>query len=458
MIALLLLSHFFSLVSGGALCQDPLYYGEFRPVQSPSRCLGTADNHLVISECKGWSDQIHMYCSDGTFRNDRSKFCLQANSKGNLQYYACEVLPEVPDYQKWSVYTKEDFVDDFGISQTKLSFKSQKDDSCMWLSSSSQWPGTETQTHSCDKDSSLMYFFFRSKGRLLQSGYMRNQADSTKCVEAEGGNKDANVGTHTCNGTPKQTWKYYESGELVNVASGCCMGGYGTEAGMNSNLGAGACDYHNDERWDTPEAYADGNHLGYRNLQSNLCMDVVATTGFGNMVIYTCELRSDQRFEWVSENWTPPNAEWTLVQCNENGKISLDISNTISYEDSITQETGFQIESTIEAGLIFEKVSTSISVSMAVATTWSRTYEETVKTSVSCDYYPSGEEFKGGCMWQLKVETADVTNKDLVWMSSSIIRCTKGLEKPVCPPFTPCQDEECQSCADVETGNSHNEL
>jgi len=287
---------------------------------------------------------------------------------------------------------------------------------------------------------------------------MRNQADDTQCVTDQGQYIGGNVQSQTCDGTNWQTWKYYESGELVGVASGCCISGEGTQALINSNLGTGACDYHNDERWDTPEEYADGNYLGYRNLKSNLCMDVAGTDGSGEMLVYTCELRSDQRFEWVSANWTPPNAVWSVLQCNENGKITLSISNSISYENSITEEIGAQIGFSIEENLLFEKVSTSISVSMAVATTWSRTYTETVKTEVSCDNYHSGEEFKGGCMWQLKLETADVTNKDLVWMSSTIIRCTKGLEKPVCPPFTECQDEECQSCVDMETETSHDEL
>jgi len=458
MIALLFLSHFFSLVSGGALC-DPIYHGEFRPFLSPSRCLGTPiDNQMVIGECHGLSDQIHMYCSDGTFRNSVSGFCLQANERTRLQYYACVVLPEIPDYQKWSVYTKEHFVDDYGISQTKLSFRSHKDDTCMWLSSDSLWPGTETQTHRCETQWPAMYFFFRSKGRLLQYGYLRNQADETQCVTDKGRYTGGNVVAQTCDGTHWQTWKYYESGELVGLASGCCINPEGSQASMYSNIATGACDYWDDERWDTPEEYADGNYLGYRNLKSNLCMDVAGTDGSGEMLVYTCELRSDQRFEWVSANWTPPNAVWSVLQCNENGKITLSISNSISYENSITEEIGAQIGFSIEENLLFEKVSTSISVSMAVATTWSRTYTETVKTEVSCDNYHSGEEFKGGCMWQLKLETADVTNKDLVWMSSTIIRCTKGLEKPVCPPFTECQDEECQSCVDMETETSHDEL
>jgi len=451
----MLLSLIFSLASGGALCQEPIYYGELRPRKTPMRCLGTDDNKLILSECKGWTDQIHMYCGDGTFRNYRSKFCLQANEYNRLQYYACEVLPEIPAKQKWSVSIKGDWVDDFGISQKILSFKSLKDDTCMWLSSDSHTPGTEMQTHTCSPDNLLMYFFFRSKGKLIQSGNLRNQKDNTKCISLEDGQIDGNVGTHTCSIEKRQRWKQYESGEIVNQETRCCLGPEKFDAAEGRNLAAGACDYQPDLRWDTPEAYADGQFLGFRNLLSDLCLDVEGHDGFGNMVIYTCELRADQRFEWVSENWTPPDAEWSLMKCNENGKITLQVSNSVSYENSVTEEIAVSVEATIEAGLLFEKVSTSVSVSTAVATTWTNTYTETVTTTVSCDYYITGEEFKGGCMWQLQMKTKDVKNKELEWLSSSIIRCTKGLEKPICPPFTTCQDDECQKCVDMTT---HDEL
>jgi len=303
-----------------------------------------------------------------------------------------------------------------------------------------------------------MYFFFRSRGKLIQSGYLRNQKDNTKCIDALGGHVGCEIYTKTCEAKPEQQWKYYENKELVNMATLTCMNPHGINADKYADIRASQCDYHLDTRWDNPPEYCDGKFLGFRNLKSNRCLDVAGSSGDGDVNIYTCDLGADQRFEWVSEDWTPPTAEWSLVRCNENGKIKLEISNSVSYGNSITEEVAMQVETSIEENLLFEKMTTSVSVSSAVATTWSHTYSETVTSTVSCDVYATGEDFIGGCMWQLKMETSDLRNKRLEWISSSITRCTKGLEKPVCPPFTKCTDEKCQNCVDMESSTTHDEL
>jgi len=446
-----------SLVFGsGSLCRDPLYYGELRSVKTPSRCLGTRDNFLVIAECKGWTDQFHMFCGDGTIRNDRSKYCLQAvrqktlfKTRTRLQYRPCVVYPEIPNDIRWAVHTHGEFTDEFNITQSKLSFVSLKDGNCMAVTSKSKKYGTPTWTYRCSS-SDYMFFYFRSKGRLLQSGYLRNQANSTKCIEVEGGQIDGNVGTDTCAVTTNQRWRYYESGELVSEANRCCMNPERSDGYRNRNLRAGACDYGGDQRWDTPHQYSDGNFSGWRNQLSNNCMDVEGTDGIGNMRTYTCDLRTDQRFEWVKEDWTPPNAVWTPVRCNENGAISLSVQNSVSYSHSLTVAVTVTVGANIAGNFQFGSVGASASVATAVSNTWTNTHSESMATTVSCDYYSTGEPFTGGCMWQTQMTTEDVNKNRLLWLSSSMIRCTKGLKTPVCPPFTRCYDDECQHCEGTE--------
>jgi len=454
----LLLSFMFGSVSGGAFCQDPIYFGELRPYVSKNRCLGVKGDYLMLFECKWPRDHTHMYCSDGTIRHHSSGYCLTTGDYNHLKYRACRVLPEVVDYQKWEVYTKEDFTDDFGIRQEKLSFRRPAYDDCMWMQSDSWKEGTLTQVHSCNLQSKKVYFFFRRRGNLLQSGYLRNQADNTKCMEAVGGHVGADVRTRTCKTKTEQQWKYYENGEIVSMATLTCLNPIGDSAAKGDDIIANACGYGKDLRWDNPAEYCDGKFLGFRNLASNKCLDVGGTDGDGDVLVYDCELRADQRFEWVSEDWTPPTAEWSTVTCNENGRIELEISNSVSYENSVTEEVAFQVETSIEESLIFETVTTSTSVSTAVASTWSHSYSETEKISVYCDNYLSGEPFKGGCMWQLSLETYDLKNRRLQWISSSITRCTKGFERPVCPPFTKCQDDTCENCIDMESSKTHDEL
>ena len=61
-------------------------------------------------------------------------------------------------------------------------------------------------------------------------------------------------------------------------------------------------------------------------------------------------------------------------------------------------------------------------------------------------------------MWQLYMETADVSGNVLTWKSGAITRCTMGMDQPVCPPFTYCLDNACTMCEQDQDTKTHVEL
>ena len=115
---------------------------------------------------------------------------------------------------------------------------------------------------------------------------------------------------------------------------------------------------------------------------------------------------------------------------------------------AVTVEVG----ATIEAGVLFASVETSVSVSASLSQEWSRSNGKSETISFSCDNYDSGESFTGGCMWQMELKTVKNGKEELKW-KPLIVKCTKSRNPPKCPPFTKCLDADCTKCGD-RTRNS----
>lgn len=463
MLTLLLFSIIANCVSGGVTCSEAIDEGNLR-IFKTRKCIDYEGRDVRVWSCNGNQPQNkHIFCIDGTIRNGFTNFCLTPESNdgtGFLKYAPCKFLPEIPDYQKWVVGKSISFTDNGGIAQTAKEYINVESGNCMDVYRTGDMPdGMPMKANPCTGELD-QYFYFRDRGQAIKSGRLRNQL-SGKCMQIEGYPCTyCYLGTHTCSDDEGQFWKYYANGELINHRTNCPMDAEGDGSSVGSRLRTYISEETKDQMWDTPEVYSDGDFLGWRNEMAGLCIDVSGGKGFGNMVLNTCEGTTDQRFEWVTEDWKPPNSKWTQVGCNEEGSVKHEISNSVEYSSEVTTEIAFSIETTIEESLLFESGSVSTSVSSSVASTWGSSHGETTTTSFSCDNYPNGETWKGGCMWQLYMETRDVSDRSLAW-HAKIIRCTRGMTTPSCPPFTQCEDEECSKCVDGVTyngGNTHSEL
>jgi len=454
------------LVSGGALCPEAIELGELRTFKE-SKCMDTKGDgnkrKLRIADCDGLDSSIQTVCNDGTIRNGAINFCLTADKdgKGNLYYQPCEVLPQLPDYQKWKLGEEVvEFNEISGIPQVAKMFINVKSGYC--LNVRNLHKGRHFRAWPC-KDNQYVWFYFRDRGKLLQQGHLRCEI-SGECVHADGNKKMRNVRTRTCDADSKsQLWSYYENGELVNYDTNNCLDSKGTGK-FNSNVLTYACEVKPDQMWDTPEEYSNGDFLGWRNKAEGWCLDTKGKDGSGNILLYTCELVGDQRFQWVPTPWSTPQFNWVQVGCNEEGSLSLQISNDVSYSKSITTEIGFAITAGISGGAEFITGSASATVSSSIAWTWTNSWSESRTTGYTCDFYPNGLPWEGGCMWQLEMETSDVKKNPLLW-KAMIVRCTDGSTTPICPPFTKCNDDACVTCYgyplegnSTQEGNTKQEL
>ena len=168
------------------------------------------------------------------------------------------------------------------------------------------------------------------------------------------------------------------------------------------------------------------------------------------MSVRKCDGRPDQRWKFISSDWVTPDSKWTKVGCNMNGAVEHTITNEVSYAHSLTVEEAQEISSTFETGCKFLGSSMTTTASFSMAASWESSYSSSESTTFSCDNYGSGEDFTGGCMWRLQVETRKSVNPEgtMVWKPQTI-RCTDKDVAPQCPPFTKCADASCSRCVDT---------
>lgn len=122
--------------------------------------------------------------------------------------------------------------------------------------------------------------------------------------------------------------------------------------------------------------------------------------------------------------------------------ISTAISTSSEWSRSVQTEIGTEIE----AGVIFEEAKLSVSVTVALAHTWSSATTQSMSVEVTCDEYEDGTKFEGGCMWQwhMEFENGEASTNGVTWQAP-YVACTRH-EEPQCAPF---QKEVNGVCQDV---------
>ena len=179
-----------------------------------------------------------------------------------------------------------------------------------------------------------------------------------------------NVLIHGCEKTADQFFGFYENGELVNDKSRLCLDVSGI--GGSGNVLMHECEATYDQMWSQPRQYCDGDYCSFMNKASGKCLDVFgdqASSG-SNVLTYRCDGLPDQRFKWVSGNWVTPTADWDMVGCNQNGKVTHQISNEISYSTTESETSAVEITAAIEAKTFFGGVSLSTSTSYSLSKEW----------------------------------------------------------------------------------------
>jgi len=316
---LLLVSAIFNVVYGEyTWCEDlSTHHGELRSYDEPSTCFeaNNTGNFMDASSCLGWSMNLFMYCDDLTIRSFALDTCLQnMGDDGTLQFQPC--IPNSND-QLWGVGTEGDFIDDYGVTQVKVAFRSFYDNNCLWGPINGR-----LQTNACNLNDQ-MYFFFRTKGEVTRSGYMVSNENRYQCVQIDTSSpslvKVVDVITKPCGpgnvaNDSVDVWDLYETGELVNSGNGCCMNWNWNHTGshIDGELFTDACDYGNDKVWRTLGGIRVGHfYQGTNSLcmscAYNLNCNVNGTDGVfcGTVSTSACSNVESQRFLFVTDDWTP---------------------------------------------------------------------------------------------------------------------------------------------------------
>ena len=410
---LVVFTGFFSTAASQANCVTPVEIGEVRVLKSGS-CIDisgkSGKGNVLAYNCQSSDDQQLIMCGDGTIRNTKSNNCFSAGTtgSGNVISATCVLYPKIPEYQKWKFGRSKNFKDRGGIFQKAREIINMKSGKCLDVT------GIEGNgnigTHSCTGEPD-QYFYFRSRGKLLANGRLQVQK-SGRCLDVSGvlggqGLHDNDVLIFACEKVADQFFGFYENGELVNDKSRLCLDVSGI--GGSGNVLMHECEGTDDQIWSQPRQYCDGDYCSFRNKASGKCLDASgdqASSG-SNVLTYGCDGAPDQRFKWVSGNWVTPTADWDMVGCNQNGKVSQEISNEISYSATESESAAVEITASIEAGTLFGGVSLSTSISHSLSREWTMSQSQTKKITFTCENYDSGKPFVRGCMWQLRVTTKE---------------------------------------------------
>ena len=455
LLIIVVLTCFSTTTATELVCVNPIEIGELRVLKT-KLCVDVAGGNggtgnVETFRCWGADDQQIIWCGDGTIRNAQAPYnCLTGGTQGegNLVFASCLVYPAIPDYQKWRFGHSKTFVDNGGIRQVAREIINQKSEWCVDVIGHSG-SGNIITWHCDERDD--QYFYFRSRGKLLAHGRLQNE-QSGLCLDPAGtlAQRGENIIIYGCEDELDQYFAYYENGELVNQKSRLCTDVKNYDG--TGNILLWDCEDRSDQMWSQPHQYCLREYCSFVNRESHLCLDPAKTgaTIGSNVATYTCQGAPDQRFRWVTENWVTPTATWNMVGCNQNGKVTQTISNTITYTSAISTSMALEISNTIEAGVIFGKAEVSTTVSTSLSNEWEESQSATKEITFTCDYYDSGKEFTRGCMWQMQLNTKQTTNQDPLQWSAQIVKCTSNHEAPKCPPFTQCKDDECTVCEDFQ--------
>ncbi|CAB4003340.1 hemolytic lectin-S1 [Paramuricea clavata] len=429
-------------------CVNPMKMSELRVLKS-KKCIniaGTAGcGKIDTNLCDGYHDQQIIMCEDGTMRNLKAShncFTPGKNGKGNLKSTSCEVYPAIPDYQKWRYGRSKTFVDTGGIKQEAREIINVKSGACMNVHGRG---GNGDISASRCENLDDQYFYFRSRGKLLGHGRLQ-VTKSGLCLDVKGDQGRGNVLIYNCEDAADQLFYFHENGELVNKKSGLCVniGGYSGYGDISMY----ACQDLPDQMWTRPHQYCVGDYCSFRSKKAAQCIDVSGSSASKgcNVLTHKCDGAPDQRFKWLKGNWVTPSATWSMVGCNQNGKVTHAISNTIKYTTKISSSISISVSSTIEAGFLFGSASVTREVSISLAKEWENSQSGTRKITFTCQNYDTGKPFIRGCMWQFQLTTKETTKNDILTWSPRIVKCTSNHQVPKCPPFTRCKDDACTMC------------
>jgi len=308
---LLLASAIFNLVHGAeyAWCEDLSYHGELRPVLTPNSCFTEASkkNYFATEWCYGYGIQQFMYCLDGTIRNYRWGNCLNA-ADGWLKFWPCSGA----NSQLWDVFDEGDWDDPYGISQTVLSFRTRSNGLCLWgpVHDGKRY---YMQTHTCESVNEVL-FFFRNRGKVIHSGFIKSQWNNLCLVpdtRDDTSDKIVDVFAGSCveYAGESSLFDMYETGEIRNTESSCCLNPYGTL--YDHNIYDDVCDYTEKRLWETLEGNDDGDFVHLKNRESGECMEIRGEKGINLFKVHTkpCFDTPKQRFAFVSDDLTSTHDE-----------------------------------------------------------------------------------------------------------------------------------------------------
>jgi len=302
---LLLLPVVFNLVHGCPSSVKELYSGELRPYTSQANCLGGGlggDQYLHTLPCEGYGDDLYAYCEDLTIRSSKYGTCLQAGD-GFLKFHSCDTSQSA---QLWDISMTDNFSDSRGIQQTSLVFRTHLDETCLYGPVHDK-KNEYFESIYCE-NTGMNFFFFRSKGQLHASGWIHIQEAPSSCltIDTDDPSNDKRVQVRVSPCSPsiyEQEWDYWESGELVSKANGCCVT-YRYQGILNT----GPCDYDRGDVWSLRDISTDGVWFSIesspyaRCFRAGLYRD--GSDIYGEVKIVDCDFNSAyEKFGFA--DWTP---------------------------------------------------------------------------------------------------------------------------------------------------------
>eukprot|EP00794_Sanderia_malayensis_P019586 gene19586-biopygen14542 len=390
-------SHLYVDVSAQALCANRLALGELRSLKS-KKCIDVANTggfgSIQTHSCDGYADQQFILCGDGTIRNQKVNYCITPQGLGGkwnrLVSAPCRLYPGIPKSQKWRLGRSKTFYDAGGIKQTAREIINVASGKCIDI--------VNRDGHGaiglfpCENQDD-QYFYLRSRGKQVARGRLRNEK-SNQCLDVHGIDGKGDVQMFKCEDSMDQWFRYYENGELVNEKSRQCLDVAGLRG--SGNIAVHPCEDRADQMWKRPKSLCNGEYCSFVNKKSSLCLDVAGHDGYGAVFTFSCEGVADQRLKFVTDRWTAPVASWVMVGCNQNGKVSQTISNTVEYSSTITTSVSVSVSASIEADLLFAKASASVEVATSLSSAWTSSQSGTTSIAFTCETYDNQEEFTKG--------------------------------------------------------------
>eukprot|EP01025_Chloroclados_australasicus_P038445 TRINITY_DN3961_c1_g1_i1.p1 TRINITY_DN3961_c1_g1~~TRINITY_DN3961_c1_g1_i1.p1 ORF type:complete len:876 (-),score=95.99 TRINITY_DN3961_c1_g1_i1:384-3011(-) len=429
-------------------------------------------------------------CEDGTLRDSGDGFCLTADEsqqstlQTNVLTKGCSF--GLDKAQQWEVVpstqleTGFTLIDGspFSIKQDGFKLRNNATNQCLQKNQIGLYEvATCTQDQTSGVDNQV---FYERSWKVEESGVLVSQEFPAKCLQQNG----RSVDMQDCDGSTSQLWTLLDSRDLVNENTGHCLvtalSGKGPTFSLTSGTAVEPCQDMNNHKWLENNLTCRGDFCSfYTDLGDDFkCLRAVEAGSDLETIANSCRGQEspNARFQFKSEKFSAPVAEWVQVACNEGGSISLEVTETVSVSkgqfseivnsvgSAISEATTFGASFTIgieggiplgptlsaEASTNFEistEVSLSQETSQALGREFSTTKEESQTVGVSCDVNEDGNTFVGGCLWQLRLSTSNLDN-EVTW-DARFTRCTSNPVPPKCPPFYECFGEDCEICRPI---------